>query len=160
MDANHRPVVRGTGKAIWERLKLIPFTVSIPKAEIDPGLPEKLRAEAAGVLAWAVAGCLEWQRIGLAEPHDVLEAGDKWKSEDDPFEEFFNECCDFDFSDGRAEPVANLRRAFADWCKDTGMRLPNAGLKEHLLERGCWKDRPREQSGKQVWKWFGIRLAI
>src|SRR5260370_37464751 len=56
LDANHRPVVRGTDKAIWNRLKPIPFTASIPKEEQDKGLLEKLKAEAAGILAWAVKG--------------------------------------------------------------------------------------------------------
>jgi putative DNA primase/helicase len=46
IDANHKPVIRGTDAAIWNRLLTIPFTVTIPPAEIDRDLPAKLMAEA------------------------------------------------------------------------------------------------------------------
>jgi putative DNA primase/helicase len=62
LAANHRPVIRGTDNAIWDRVRLIPFTVSIPLEERDPGLRAALLAELPGILAWAVAGCLLWQR--------------------------------------------------------------------------------------------------
>ena len=31
----------------------------------DSNLREKLEAELSGILAWAVRGCLEWQKAGL-----------------------------------------------------------------------------------------------
>lgn len=96
MDANHRPVVRGADKAIWSRLKLIPFTVTIPDDEIDADLPDKLKAEASGVLAWAVRGRLGWQKEGFCEPEEVQKSVENWKSEDDPFKEFFEDECEFD----------------------------------------------------------------
>ena len=58
-------VVRGTDHAVWRRIKLVPFTVTIPEAEKDKNLPEKLKAESPGILKWAVGGCLDWQRDGL-----------------------------------------------------------------------------------------------
>ena len=74
MDCNHKPVIRGHDPAIWNRLKFIPFTVTIPDAEIDREMGAKLRAEAPGILAWAVRGCLEWQLRGLDEPQEVRQA--------------------------------------------------------------------------------------
>ena len=62
LAANHKPFVRGTDHGIWRRLRLVPFTVTIPDDEQDKQLPVKLVAEYAGILAWAVQGCLEWQR--------------------------------------------------------------------------------------------------
>src|SRR5215213_5093014 len=59
--ANHKPTVRGTDHAIWRRIKMVPFDEIIPKKEQDPQLPEKLREELPGVLAWAVEGCRQWQ---------------------------------------------------------------------------------------------------
>lgn len=35
--ANGRPRVRGTDEALWRRIRVIPFDVSIPKAERDLG---------------------------------------------------------------------------------------------------------------------------
>src|SRR5262249_51515381 len=79
MDTNHKPMVRGQDAAIWSRLKLIPFTVTIPKDEIDKNLLEKLKREAPGILRWAVEGCLEWQRDGLNEPSEVSESVQEWQ---------------------------------------------------------------------------------
>ena len=71
---NHRPALRGVDEAIRRRMNLIPFAVRIPPEERDPDLPEKLRMEWPGILKWAIAGCLEWQRIGLSPPAAVTEA--------------------------------------------------------------------------------------
>ena len=56
---NHKPEIRGTDNAIWRRVRLIPFNVTIPDAEQDRQLPEKLKDEWTGILKWAVEGCLK-----------------------------------------------------------------------------------------------------
>ena len=66
-------------------MNLIPFTVSIPAHEVDTALPEKLKAQQAGVLAWAIEGCLEWQRHGLQPPKAVLEATADYLDSQDTF---------------------------------------------------------------------------
>jgi putative DNA primase/helicase len=73
-DANHQPHASASDTAVWNRIKLIPFEVSIPDAEKDRRLGEKLRAELPGILAWAVRGCVEWQKDGLQEPDVVKNA--------------------------------------------------------------------------------------
>ena len=71
METNHKPRVRGTDEGIWRRILLVPFVVTVPEADRDPRLTEKLKAEAVGILRWAVEGCLEWQRRGLDPPPAV-----------------------------------------------------------------------------------------
>ena len=56
LAANHKPIFRGTDHAVWRRIKLVPFAVTIPETERDKALPEKLKRELPGILAWAVAG--------------------------------------------------------------------------------------------------------
>ena len=68
LAANHKPVIRNTDVAIWRRIRLVPFDVVIPPQDRDSDLPDKLKAELPGILAWAVRGCLEWQEQGLAAP--------------------------------------------------------------------------------------------
>ncbi len=80
---NHKPVIRGTDLGIWRRIRLVPFTVTIPADEIDPYLPNKLRAELPGILAWAVQGCLLWQKGGLRPPAKVEQATAAYRSESD-----------------------------------------------------------------------------
>lgn len=50
------------------------FSVTIPPKERQPNLSAKLQAELPGIMAWMIAGCLEWQRIGLAPPAVVTDA--------------------------------------------------------------------------------------
>ena len=68
---NHKPSLRNVDEAVKRRFNLLPFTVTISKDERDPELAEKLKGEWPGILAWAIEGCLEWQRIGLCPPNAV-----------------------------------------------------------------------------------------
>ncbi|MEC1197638.1 phage/plasmid primase, P4 family, partial [Bacillus paralicheniformis] len=68
---NHKPIVKGSDEGIWRRIRLIPFTVTIPKEKVDKKLPQKLAAEMPGILRWAAEGCLKWQKEGLGEPEAI-----------------------------------------------------------------------------------------
>ena len=74
LATNHRPEVRGVDEAIWRRIRLVPFTVTIPEHERDPLLPAKLRTELPGILALAVNACLDWQKHGLPQAEAVTAA--------------------------------------------------------------------------------------
>ena len=78
---NHLPKVSGDDPAIWRRLRVVPFTVEIPAAERDPHLDERLQAEADAVLAWAIAGWVDYRERGLDEPQAVLVATDDYQRE-------------------------------------------------------------------------------
>jgi putative DNA primase/helicase len=80
---NHKPGLRGVDEAIRRRLHLIPFAVSIPAAERDPELSEKLKAEWPGILTWAIEGCRHWQKMRLAPPAVVTEATDEYLDAED-----------------------------------------------------------------------------
>jgi putative DNA primase/helicase len=93
LAANHKPAVKGTDLAVWRRIKLVPWTVTIPDGEKDKALPDKLKAELPGILNWAVRGCLDWQRNGMQEPEEVREATAQYQREQDLIEKFLAECC-------------------------------------------------------------------
>src|SRR4029434_4091499 len=42
---NHRPEITGTDNGIWDRIRLVPFTVVIPEGRRDPALHTKLKRE-------------------------------------------------------------------------------------------------------------------
>lgn len=158
LDANYRPIVRGTDKAIWDRLKLIPFTVSIPAGDIDKNLLTKLKAEAPGVLAWAVKGCLAWQQSGLAEPSAVRDSVETWKSEDDPCREFFEDVCEFD--PAHSVPVSELWSAFHIWAAENGIKYPSrTRLHGALRLHGCTKGVQRYAASRQVRCWKGVKVT-
>jgi putative DNA primase/helicase len=90
---NHKPSLKSVDEAIRRRIHLVPFTITIPPEERDRDLPEKLKAEWGGILQWAIDGCLEWQRIGLAPPPAVRNATDEYLAEEDSFACWIAECC-------------------------------------------------------------------
>jgi P4 family phage/plasmid primase-like protien len=90
---NHKPALSSVDEAIRRRIHLVPFTVTIPEAERDLGLPDKLKAEWPSILQWAIDGCTEWQRIGLAPPQGVLDATAEYFTEEDALARWIDECC-------------------------------------------------------------------
>lgn len=152
MDANHKPVVRGNDNAIWNRLHLIPFDVTIPKAEQDRELGSKLLGEAGGILAWLVAGAVRWHREGLGKPPEVLAAGANWRQESDVLGDFINDRCEL-----RPEAETqfkDLYGAYVDWCQKNNERpISRRAFSDAMVERGC--DRGRNKDAKTL---LGVRL--
>ncbi len=94
LATNHLPKISGTDEAIWRRIAIMPFDVIIPEAERDPQLVKRLAAERSGILNWALAGCLEWQRGGLRLPDAVRMATAAYRAESDPMSEWLADCCE------------------------------------------------------------------
>jgi putative DNA primase/helicase len=97
---NHLPHAPGDDFAFWQRLHLVPFNIQFvdrPSGENertrDKELPEKLKAEAPGILAWLVRGCIEWQQQGLNPPQVVLSATEQYRFSEDLLSEFIEACC-------------------------------------------------------------------
>jgi len=81
---NHRPRVRGTDRAIWRRIRLIPFDYVIPEPERDRDFKRKLiESELPGILRGAVQGGLEWRAKGLQPPDTVKFATEEYRESED-----------------------------------------------------------------------------
>jgi putative DNA primase/helicase len=115
---NHRPALRSVDEAIRRRFNLVPFTVTIPAGERDPDLCEKLKAEWGGVLAWAVQGCLAWQREGLNAPAVVRAATADYFGGEDALGRWIDECCNL----GATEKASSnaLFTSWREWAEKTG----------------------------------------
>lgn len=142
LAVNHKPLIRNTDHAIWRRIRLVPFTVTIPEAERDKDLPEKLRRELPGILAWAVQGCLDWQSEGLGMPAAVQRATAEYRAEMDVVDQFLAERCELGSTTTEARrlrvKVSRLYGAYEEWCDAAGLRFPlsRAALSTRLKERG------------------------
>ncbi len=91
---NHKPAIRNIDEAMKRRLHLIPFTITVPPERRDKHLQHKLLAERDGILAWAVQGCLAWQRLGrLDPPQRVLEATEEYFEAEDALGRWLDERC-------------------------------------------------------------------
>jgi putative DNA primase/helicase len=107
---NHKPAIRNIDEAMKRRMHMIPFTVTIPPERRDSRLTEKLLAERDGILAWAVAGCLAWQREGLKPPASVVSATEEYFEAEDALGRWLDERC------VRAPNAKSLTaELFTDW---------------------------------------------
>jgi putative DNA primase/helicase len=133
---NHKPVVRGTDHGIWRRLRLVPFTVTIPPEKQDTQLIDKLLAERAGILKWLVDGCLGWQAAkGLGQPPEVEAATADYRHEQDTLGLFIDDRC-------KVDPLLNVKAgdlyaAYKDWSdKAREFTLSQRKFGAAMTERG------------------------
>lgn len=152
LATNHKPHVDRDDDAIWERLRLIPFTVQIPVDDRNKRLEAELLRELPGILAWAVQGCLTWQRDGkLGEPPVVKKATKAYQDEMDEVSGFLAECC---VQDARYQVQAvPLHQAFQTWCESTGKQ----GLTRKAFTEAMEKRQFKKHPSNYVW-WLGVRL--
>ena len=155
LSTNHKPEIRGTDAAIWRRIRLVPWAVTIPPAEQDKKLPIALRHELAGILAWVVRGCLQWRREGLQAPDEVRKATGEYRAEMDVLAGFLVECCELDT--GHWEYAKDLYECYKRWCDENGERPePQRKFGGRLGERGFQRDRGGSR-GAGIWR--GVRLT-
>jgi putative DNA primase/helicase len=147
-SVNHKPGIRDTTTSIWERVKLIPFTVTIPAKERDKRLAEKLEKEADGILRWLAEGYREWQQVGLKEPEIVTEAIAAYRAEMDPIADFLADCCSLSPAATVTNPA--LWTAYSEWCRDNGERVPlgRTQFSQRLEERGFIAGNSRSYGGR------------
>jgi putative DNA primase/helicase len=171
---NNRPIVGEASNAVWRRLRLIPFTVTIPEEKQDKHLTDTLVAEWPGILAWAVRGCLDWQQheCDLALPEGVREATEDYRNDSDHIGDFINECCvRWPEAQGFKTPKERVYLAYCDWCKAIGedilnrtafnSRMRGHGLNDKAAKvsgysktQKCWLDvtlKGPEQEADQGW---------
>jgi len=124
-DTNFRLSVRGGSNAsIWNRLKVIPFTVSIPKSEIDTELGDKLEAELSGVLNWAIKGYEMYMNEGLVEPESIKLVVDQYAEDMNACDQWMKECIEIK-TDGQDIQKTSVNskemfQSYKNWCIHNG----------------------------------------
>ena len=161
LATNHKPSIKGRDNAIWNRIRLIPFGVTIPKEEQDQDLPNKLRAEFPGILRWAVEGALLWQTEKLGLPSEVSEATKCYREESDDMRDFIEDR--ITVLGGHKTPAPAVWRAYQEWCVKKHMgadeRSSRGELIEYLESLGFHREREKsgEHKGRFFWVGFGLK---
>jgi putative DNA primase/helicase len=149
IQTNHLPAISGTDAGIWRRIHVIPFAVSIPPQEMKRNLANELKEEFPGILAWAVQGCLEWQRDGLERPDSVRNAVNAYQRQNDGVPVFLEERVTKE--KGRVLKASGMYEEYNYWANQEGYpqlshnqltpRLKKAGLEPGKNKAGRhWKD--------------------
>ncbi len=155
LAANHKPEIRGQDHAIWRRIKLIPFNVTIPQDERNAHLDAELQDELPGIFAWAVRGCMAWQSEGLGVTEAVKQATADYQFEMDALAEFFADRCEMDAH--YEVSATEIYAAYKSWCQASGEEPESQKwLAVRLKERGCNVER---RFKARIWKGIGLIKA-
>jgi putative DNA primase/helicase len=157
MSTNHKPEIPDGSEAIWDRLKLIPFTQRFDGAKADTSLPEKLREEMPGILLWAVKGCVQWFAEGLGTSKAVEAAMAKYREDSDAHERFMGDMCEF--GPDKWVWTKDLFSAWESWCLDEGEEPgTQRTFTSQMKERGVVKNFEWKRNKKSSF-WAGICLS-
>jgi putative DNA primase/helicase len=153
IQGNYKPVLSGTDEGIKSRLLMVPFNVTIPKAERDIHLAEKLiKNEASGILNWMLDGLRSWLDNGLSEPEEVTSATAKFFATSDVLGRFLEHCTVREA--GHRVQSSVLHQVYDAWCKSSGETpWKNRGFSLAMDERGY------ERKQSDVMWWLDIRLT-
>jgi putative DNA primase/helicase len=155
---NHLPQLGDVGESARRRFRPVATAPPLTEAERDPGWEDTLRAEAEGILAWAVRGCIAYQKAGwkLPEPKTMAVLRDESLEEQDEFGQWFEERAWRD--EGGYVLWADLIRDLNDWRETQRAlkplpesRMPE--LYEWLRQRGF-------ESGKKGGKRVRVGLRL
>lgn len=141
---NSKPVVPPDDQGIWERIMLIELKISFidnPDPQkpyqhpVDKTLPEKLKVEYSGILAWLVRGYLEWQKQGLNPPAEILDATNQYRESEDLLAEYIKFACavgDPLLYQVRVMDIFNHHR---NWCSKYGVTALDLKEFKHQMKR-------------------------
>jgi putative DNA primase/helicase len=154
LATNHKPEVADDSPGFWRRIRLIPFVQQFVGDRADKNLISKLKAEASGILRWAVNGCLAWQRDGLGPPAVVQAASQAYREENDPIGEFIGECCLV--APDASVSAADLWNSYLYWAPANGYRPLGRNVFSARLEAKGF--RKKRVGHDRTWTWFGLCL--
>lgn len=168
---NHKPVIRETTRAIWDRVREIPFTVQIPEDKrIKDFFEVKLQGELNGILAWAMDGYNLYKLEGLESPEDVKNAVQQYRDEMDVIQGFLNDFCVVNTETELGDRRELLKLSKYDlqqrkihmitatelhniWVTETGGKLTRPEFGRKLIEKGFVN-----KHFKKGYFWLGINL--
>jgi putative DNA primase/helicase len=147
---NHQPSLSSVDAAMQRRFNMMPFLHK--PTEPDHMLEDKLKAEGPRILAWALRGCLDWQKYGLGRPHSVMAATADYFSQQDLLGQWLEERCVMDRE--AWDLPGTLFASYNDFMKKAGEH-PGTSISfgSKLEKRGF-----RRQKTNGVRKHMGLRL--
>lgn len=164
---NHQPAVESGGHSFWRRLRLIPFTHTVPDDQIIEGLQGILANDhGPAILAWVARGAAAYAAGGLQEPAGVKAATEDYAHSVDTVGRFVEEECTLYPNPTVNHPsttVAALRNAYEAWCHDNGEtpvrgRAFQAQLRKHGVLTG--RDAPKGTGGTRTYGGITINEAV
>lgn len=157
---NHKPQIAGTDNAIWNRIRLIPFDLSLSKDKIDRKLPEKLKEESSGIFNWILEGHRKWKEEGLESPEIIKQVNNEYREEEDEIGLFIKDYCYVEENISEQKNCYVSVTSFKEQLnKHTGVSYGQKRISEYMTSRGF---KPKNNTAiidnKKVRVYFGIKI--
>ncbi len=163
---NYRPEFEAGEDAVWARVLTVDFLHDFTKDTehpLDPNVKKRLKEpeHQRAVLAWAVRGCLAWQRGGLQPPLKVLASTARHRSDVDVIRRFLEAQCEATETPSRWARHQALHRAYRAWAKgeDNASKLTSEAFKAGMIRLGYQPERPRNAQGNYYTVYPGVALV-
>lgn len=115
--------------AFWGRVRVVTFPTSFLGKE-DKRLKQRMKSPEVlrGVLAWAVAGAIQWYELaqGLPLPARIQEDTNRHRLETDYVQQWLDECCEANLDDSGWTSNAVLHKSYREWCEEYGVQAKQA----------------------------------
>jgi len=151
--SNFDPRTDSEDTGLWRRLVKLPFA-TIPAHKRDPKMKEVLLNDCnarSALLAWAVRGCLDWQRrgagrAGLAIPNAITSATEAYRTRQDILGQWWEDLTSAPKTVAQGWTSSRkIRENYEDWCGRNGAQAVSPRrLGDYLERRGL---RARKGSG-------------
>lgn len=158
LQTNYLPKIAGRDRGVWSRIRVVEWKSTFVDRAADTNLDETLAAEAPGILAWCVRGCLMWQRDGLAEPEAVIRATLVYRQAEDTFARFAADV-GLAFAKPLRYDATGLLALLDEWAEGEGIKASHSEFTEWLKEHGAQKIRVRTDDGRQPRVWSGVGMG-
>ncbi len=153
---NHLPKVGGMDEGIWRRLVVIPFNAKF-EGEGDIKNYTNILVERSGgyILKWLIEGAKKAYEddFKVTVPGEVQDAIDKYRSDNDWFAHFLDECCEVD--DSYEEKSGDLYAAYRAYCARVSEFTRSTTEFYNIAESRGFEKR-RRNDGRYI---IGLRLA-
>ncbi|UZW55541.1 DNA primase [Sphingobium sp. JS3065] len=149
---NAKPDIPQGTEGIWRRVKVLLWESHLEEHQKDRDLPNRLKKEYPGILAWMVRGLIDWMENGFVEPEDVKLQSEAYRDDSDPLASFLRMCTVEDHA-GRVQS-SHLYEVFCAWAKAAG----EAEWKQKGFTRAM-KDRGFTNKQSNGIHWLGLKLV-
>jgi putative DNA primase/helicase len=149
---NELPIIDEGGDAIWRRIHVVRFPISIPADMRNGNLVAELSLERSGILNWALEGYKDFKAQGLNPPSAVVKETSSYRENSDTVKIFVDSAC-VNVTNAFIGTSA-LHHAYESFCGESGIEpLPVTKFGKELSRLGFEPKRKNTGNG-----WVGLMV--
>lgn len=153
LATNNLPRIDNPGIAIWRRICLVKFPVTINEVERDGTLGDRLAQELPGILNWAIEGLRAYRKEGLNPPASMRAEKDLYKAHSDSVQQFIETCCGC--SSYAKTTAKTLYDSYKSWCENSNIDP----VSKQMFGKTLGGKGYVSKKGRAGNSWIGLRLV-